>query len=125
MKFLSSAKINLNLEVNSETKDGLHTLTSYLIPIDFYDVIEINETDERNDKIIFTPDIELKGKSTIEKSLDLVRESNSFEKYFEVKVTKKEIKEEKVLPKNRYAQGTYIDENGFQQKYDDSGTKIK
>jgi hypothetical protein len=43
----------------------------------------------------------------------------------EVKVTKKEIKEEKVLPKNRYAQGTYIDENGFQQKYDDSGTKIK
>ena len=35
MKFLSSAKINLNLEVNSETKDGLHTLTSYLIPIDF------------------------------------------------------------------------------------------
>ena len=88
MKFLSSAKINLNLEVNSETKDGLHTLTSYLIPIDFYDVIEINETDERNDKIIFTPYIELKGKSTIEKSLDLVRESNSFEKYFEVKVTK-------------------------------------
>ena len=88
MKFLSSAKINLNLEVNSETKDGLHTLTSYLIPIDFYDVIEINETDEKNDKIIFTPDIELKGKSTIEKSLDLLRESNSFEKYFEVKVTK-------------------------------------
>ena len=88
MKFLSSAKINLNLEVNSETKDGLHTLTSYLIPIDFYDVIEINETDDKNDKIIFTPDIELKGKSTIEKSLDLLRESNSFEKYFEVKVTK-------------------------------------
>ena len=51
MKFLSSAKINLNLEVNSETKDGLHTLTSYLIPIDFYDVIEINEIDEKNDKI--------------------------------------------------------------------------
>ena len=88
MKFLSSAKINLNLEVNSETKDGLHTLTSYLIPIDFYDVIEINEIDEKNDKIIFTPDIELKGKSTIEKSLDLLRESNSFGKYFEVKVTK-------------------------------------
>ena len=88
MKFLSSAKINLNLEVNSETKDGLHTLTSYLIPIDIYDVIEINEIDEKNDKIIFTPDIELKGKSTIEKSLDLLRESNNFEKYYEVKVTK-------------------------------------
>ena len=43
----------------------------------------------------------------------------------EVKVTKKEIKEEKVLPKNRYAKGTYIDKNGFQQKFDDSGTKIK
>jgi len=41
----------------------------------------------------------------------------------EVKVTKKELK--KVLPKNRYAQGIYIDENGYQQKYDDSGTKIK
>ena len=41
----------------------------------------------------------------------------------QVKVTKKELK--KVLPKNRYAQGTYIDKNGFQQKYDDSGTKIK
>ena len=41
----------------------------------------------------------------------------------EVKVTKKELK--KVLPKNRYAKGTYIDEHGFQKKYDDSGTKIK
>jgi len=88
MKLLSSAKINLNLKINSEIKDGLHTLNSLFIPIDLYDEIEIIEIDEASDIITFSPNIELNGKSTIEKSLNLLRENNSFSNHFEIRVTK-------------------------------------
>ena len=88
MRLLSPAKINLNLQVNSEIKSGLHTLTSILIPIDLFDEIEINEIDGSSDIIKFTKDIQLEGKSTIHKTLDLLRESNDFSKSFEIKVTK-------------------------------------
>ncbi len=88
MKLFSSAKLNLNLAINSEIKNGLHTLTSLLIPIDLYDEIEINEANIASDTIVFTPNIEINGKSTIEKSLDLLREVNNFSKHFEITVTK-------------------------------------
>ncbi len=88
MRLFSSAKLNLNLAVNSELKDGLHTLTSLFIPIDLYDEIEINEVNVASDTIVFTPNIEINGKSTIEKSLDLLREVNNFSKHFEITVTK-------------------------------------
>jgi 4-diphosphocytidyl-2-C-methyl-D-erythritol kinase len=88
MKLFSSAKLNLNLEINSEIKDGLHTLTSLLIPIDLYDEIEINEVNVASDTIVFTPNIEINGKSTIEKSLDLLREVNNFSKHFEITIIK-------------------------------------
>ena len=88
MKLLSPAKINLNLEINSEIKGGLHTLSSLFIPINLYDEIEIIEIDEASDIITFSPNIELNVKSTIEKSLNLLRENNSFSKHFEIRVTK-------------------------------------
>ena len=88
MKLFSSAKLNLNLAINSEIKNGLHTLTSLFIPIDLYDEIEINEVNVASDTIVFTPNIEINGKSTIEKSLDLLREVNNFSKHFEITVTK-------------------------------------
>ena len=88
MKLLSSAKINLNLEINSEIKDGLHTLNSLFIPINLYDEIQIIEIEEASDIITFSPNIELNGKSTIEKSLNLLRENNSFSNHFEIRVIK-------------------------------------
>ena len=88
MHLYSPAKLNLNLEVKTEVRDGLHTLESLFIPIDLCDEIEINESENNVDEITFTPEIELTGKSTIEKSLDLLREENNFSKHFLINVTK-------------------------------------
>ena len=88
MHLYSPAKLNLNLEVKTEVRDGLHTLESLFIPIDLCDEIEINESGNNVDEITFTPEIELTGKSTIEKSLDLLREENNFSKHFLINVTK-------------------------------------
>ena len=41
MKIKSFGKINLNLRVLDEVINGLHKIESLIIPIDFYDVIEI------------------------------------------------------------------------------------
>ena len=48
MKIKSFGKINLNLRVLDELVNGLHKIESLIIPIDFYDIIEIKEID--NDK---------------------------------------------------------------------------
>ena len=52
MKIKSFGKINLNLKVLDEVINGLHKIESLIIPIDFHDVIEIEEID--NDKDIIT-----------------------------------------------------------------------
>ena len=41
MKIKSFGKINLNLRVLDELVNGLHKIESLIVPIDFYDVIEI------------------------------------------------------------------------------------
>ena len=46
MHLYSPAKLNLNLEVKTEVRDGLHTLESLFIPIDLCDEIEINESEK-------------------------------------------------------------------------------
>ena len=45
MKIKSFGKINLNLRVLDEVINGLHKIESLIIPIDFHDVIEIEEID--------------------------------------------------------------------------------
>ena len=42
MKIKSFGKINLNLKVLDEVINGLHKIESLIIPIDFYDVIELS-----------------------------------------------------------------------------------
>ena len=59
MHLYSPAKLNLNLEVKTEVRDGLHTLESLFIPIDLCDEIEINESGNNVDEITFTPELSL------------------------------------------------------------------
>ena len=82
MKIYSSAKVNLNLTINREVKEGLHTLSSLMVPISLFDEIHIREIDSGNDIIEFTPQIVTEGDSTIHKSLQLLREVNKFNQYF-------------------------------------------
>ena len=73
MKILSSAKINLNLMINSETIDGLHTLSTLMVPINLFDEIEIHEIENTEDVIEFATEIEIDGESTIHKAMKALR----------------------------------------------------
>lgn len=88
MKILSSAKVNLNLTINNEIIDGLHTLSTLMTPIDLFDKIEIYEIDSPADIIEFIPQIEIHGDSTIHKALHALREVNNFDQRFHIKVHK-------------------------------------
>ena len=68
MKIYSSAKVNLNLTINREVQEGLHTLSSLMVPISLFDEIHIQEIDRGEDIIEFTPQIVTEGDSTIHKS---------------------------------------------------------
>ena len=43
MKLHSSAKINLNLTIDNNIVDGLHTLSTLMIPINLFDEKDLNE----------------------------------------------------------------------------------
>ena len=88
MKIFSSAKINLNLIVNTEVIQGLHTLSSLMIPISLFDEIKIREIDDDKDIIEFNSDVPINENSTIHKSLEYLREENDFHQRFHIVVHK-------------------------------------
>ena len=88
MKLHSSAKINLNLTIDNNIVNGLHTLSTLMIPINLFDEIEIKEIDTDNDIIEFSPQIQMNGESTIHKALQCLRIVNNFEQKFHIKVKK-------------------------------------
>ena len=83
MKIKSFGKINLNLKVLDEEINGLHKIESLIIPIDFHDVIEIEEID--NDKDIITFDsTDIPDNNTVSKTLDLIRKTNDFSQHLHI-----------------------------------------
>ncbi|MDA8719744.1 hypothetical protein N9C54_00920 [Acidimicrobiia bacterium] len=88
MKIYSSAKINLNLIIDNNVVNGLHTLSTLMIPVNLFDEIEIREIDTDDDIIEFTPQIQMNGESTIHKALQCLRSGNNFEQKFHIKVKK-------------------------------------
>ena len=88
MKIFSSAKINLNLMINNEIIDGLHTLSTLMVPINLFDEIEIHEIENTEDVIEFATEIEIDGESTIHKAMKALRRVNNFEKKFHIKILK-------------------------------------
>ena len=87
MKIKSYAKINLNLKILNEINGGLHKIESLIIPIDLYDLIEINEIDGEHDIIKFD-DESIGTNNTITHSLDLLRKFNIFPQKFEINIQK-------------------------------------
>ena len=73
MKINTYAKINLNLKISKDIEDGLHNLSSLIIPIDLYDSIEIKETNADVDKIQFDKE-GISEENTISKSLNFYME---------------------------------------------------
>jgi 4-diphosphocytidyl-2-C-methyl-D-erythritol kinase len=87
MKINTFAKINLNLKISKEVKEGLHNINSLMVPINLYDSIEINEIDNDFDQIKFDKE-GIADLNTISKSLNLLRSQYNLPGFFEINIAK-------------------------------------
>ena len=87
MKINTYAKINLNLKISKDIEDGLHNISSFIVPIDLYDSIEIKETNADVDKIQFDRD-GISEENTISKSLNLLRSRSNLPGFFDIIIKK-------------------------------------
>jgi 4-diphosphocytidyl-2-C-methyl-D-erythritol kinase len=49
-----NCKINLGLHILRKRSDGFHDLETVFYPLPFYDALEIIETSDKNEEIIFS-----------------------------------------------------------------------
>ena len=87
MKINTYAKINLNLKISKEVEDGLHNISSLMVPINLYDSIEINETNADVDEIQFDKE-GISEENTISKSLNLLRSRSNLLGFFHIIIEK-------------------------------------
>ena len=87
MKINTYAKINLNLKISKDIEDGLHNISSLIVPIDLYDSIEIKETNADVDKIQFDKE-GISKENTISKSLNLLRSRSNLPGFFDIIIKK-------------------------------------
>ena len=87
MKINTYAKINLNLKISKKVEDGLHNISSLMVPINLYDSIEIKETNADVDKIQFDRD-GISEENTISKSLNLLRSRSNLPGFFDIIIKK-------------------------------------
>ncbi len=87
MKIKTYAKINLNLKISKEVEDGLHNISSLMVPINLYDSIEIKETNADVDKIQFDKE-GISEENTISKSLNLLRNRSNLPGFFHIIIKK-------------------------------------
>ena len=87
MKINTYAKINLNLKISKEVEDGLHNISSLMVPINLYDSIEIKETNTDVDKIQFDKE-GISEENTISKSLNLLRSRSNLPGFFHIIIEK-------------------------------------
>ena len=87
MKINTYAKINLNLKISKDIEDGLHNISSLIVPIDLYDSIEIKETNADVDKIQFDKE-GISEENTISKSLNLLRSRSNLPGFFHIIIEK-------------------------------------
>ena len=87
MKINTYAKINLNLKISKEVEDGLHNISSLMVPINLYDSIEIKETNADVDEIQFDKE-GISEENTISKSLNLLRSRSNLPGFFDIIIKK-------------------------------------
>ena len=80
----ANAKINLILNVYDKREDGYHNVEFLMVPIDLYDEIEINLSDEMK---INTPGVELED-NLIYKAVKLIKDTYNITNNFSIDVKK-------------------------------------
>ena len=87
MKDRAYAKINLALDVFNVRDDGYHDIKSIMIPINFYDELEIRVVD--NDEYICNkPYIKFNEKNSIIKMIDIVKDKYNINDHFYINLRK-------------------------------------
>ena len=87
MKDRAYAKINLALDVFNVRDDGYHDIKSIMIPINFYDELEIRVVD--NDEYICNkPYIKFNEKNSIIKMIDIVKDKYDINDHFYINLRK-------------------------------------
>ena len=87
MKERAYAKINLSIDVIGKLENGYHDLDMVMVPIDFYDVVDIEISDEMS----FSSNIKflkMDSKNTIIKVIEIMRENFNFKENFKIELTK-------------------------------------
>lgn len=79
-------KINVSINVLSRREDGYHLVDMVMLPIDLYDVIEIEISDKTEYQCNW--DLEYNEKNLIYKAVELLRSEFGFKEQFKIKVTK-------------------------------------
>lgn len=87
MRDKAFAKINLCLEVGPTRSDGYHDLRMVMIPVDFFDVVEL-EVAEKDELIANRNFIPLNENNTMYKALSLLRKKYGFNECFRMKLQK-------------------------------------
>ncbi|MBQ4343447.1 MAG: 4-(cytidine 5'-diphospho)-2-C-methyl-D-erythritol kinase [Erysipelotrichaceae bacterium] len=87
MKRRAYAKINLGLDVVERREDGYHELNMIMVPIDFYDLCEVNlsETMSFHSNASYLP---TDDKNTMLKAVSVMREHFGFMQNFEIGLMK-------------------------------------
>ena len=89
MKYLSNAKINLNLIVTGIDDNGYHLLYSVVAPIDLYDEIEIEVVEENKIEISCNNDkVPLDDKNIIIKCIKELKKEVNFSEGIKIRLTK-------------------------------------
>ena len=87
MKDKAYAKVNLALDVFNVRENGYHDIKSIMVPLDFYDEIEINISDK--DSYVCNVDLEYNENNTIYKMIKLLNKKFNLNDHYEINVTKR------------------------------------
>ena len=87
MKRRAYAKVNLGLDVVCRREDGYHELNMIMVPIDFYDIVEVNFSDTMSftSNVAYLP---TDDKNTMLKAVNVMREHFGFTENFALNLSK-------------------------------------
>lgn len=80
-------KINLSLNINGVREDGYHTLESIFLPIDFFDILKVDEADETSFECNKRY-ISYNESNTIYKAIELLKQEYNIPKNFRINLEK-------------------------------------
>ena len=88
MRILTSAKINLTLEIVGKRSDGYHDLATWMLPVGLYDTIEIRVEKEQS---FGSNTPELKGDSSnlVIRAAELFNQAAAIDAHYDVQLEKK------------------------------------